>query len=55
MVFDPFNLSLEVTPKAIKESLKAGNYSKGLIMSLKLNENELITLALETIPYPDSK
>lgn len=55
VVFDPFDLSLEVTPKAIKESLKAKNYSKALIMALKLNENNLITLALESIPYQDSK
>lgn len=55
MVFDPFDLSLEVTPKSIKESLKAKNYSKALIMALKLNENNLITLALESIPYKDSK
>lgn len=55
VVFDPFDLSLEVTPKAIKDALKKCDYSKGLIMALKLNENNLITLALESIPYPDSK
>ncbi|KNC28885.1 hypothetical protein FF38_07379 [Lucilia cuprina] len=55
VVFDPFDLSLEVTPKAIKESLKAKNYSKALIMALKLNENNLITLAIESIPYQDIK
>ncbi|XP_065369426.1 periodic tryptophan protein 2 homolog [Calliphora vicina] len=53
VVFDPFDLSLEVTPKAIKESLKAKNYSKALIMALKLNENNLLNLALEATPQQD--
>lgn len=54
LMIDPFDLSLEVTPKAIKESLRAKNYSKALIMALKLNENNLLTLALEATPQQDS-
>lgn len=55
VVFDPLDLSLEVTPKAIKESLKEKDFSKALIMALKLNETNMINLALESIPYIDSK
>ncbi|XP_005178449.1 periodic tryptophan protein 2 homolog [Musca domestica] len=53
VVFDPLDLSLEVTPKAIKESLKEKDFSKALIMALKLNETNMINLALESIPYID--
>uniref|UniRef100_A0A1A9Z1X3 WD_REPEATS_REGION domain-containing protein n=1 Tax=Glossina pallidipes TaxID=7398 RepID=A0A1A9Z1X3_GLOPL len=53
VVFDPFNLSLEVTPKAVKDAVKNGEFSKALIMALKLNETNLITFSLESIPFPD--
>ncbi|XP_033155031.1 periodic tryptophan protein 2 homolog [Drosophila mauritiana] len=53
VVFDPFDLSLEVTPKAVHESLKQQNYTKALVMSLKLNEPNLIALVLERVPYKD--
>jgi len=55
VVFDPFDLSLEVTPKAVHESLKKQNYTKALVMSLKLNEPNLIALVLERVPYKDSE
>ncbi|KAH8289010.1 hypothetical protein KR054_012537, partial [Drosophila jambulina] len=53
VVFDPFDLSLEVTPKAVHESLKKQDYTKALVMSLKLNEPNLIALVLEQVPYRD--
>ncbi|XP_060652444.1 periodic tryptophan protein 2 homolog [Drosophila nasuta] len=53
VVFDPFDLSLEVTPKAVHESLKRLEYTKALVMSLKLNESNLVTLVLERVPYRD--
>ncbi|EDV38088.1 uncharacterized protein Dana_GF13779 [Drosophila ananassae] len=53
VVFDPFDLSLEVTPKAVHEALKRLEYTKALVMSLKLNEPNLIALVLERVPYRD--
>ncbi|KAH8280515.1 hypothetical protein KR018_009054, partial [Drosophila ironensis] len=53
VVFDPFDLSLEVTPKAAHEALKKLEYTKALVMSLKLNEPNLIALVLERVPYRD--
>ncbi|XP_030388455.1 periodic tryptophan protein 2 homolog [Scaptodrosophila lebanonensis] len=53
VVFDPFDLSLEVTPKATHEALNNREYTKALIMSLKLNDPNLIALVLERIPYKD--
>ncbi|XP_022217803.2 periodic tryptophan protein 2 homolog [Drosophila obscura] len=53
VVFDPFDLSLEVTPKAVHESLKKLDFTKALVMSLKLNEPNLIALVVERVPYRD--
>ncbi|KAG4068090.1 hypothetical protein HA402_001515 [Bradysia odoriphaga] len=53
VVFDPFNLSLEVTPKATRDCLKNGEYSTALIMALKLNEASLVQEIIEKIPHKD--
>ncbi|EDW09717.1 periodic tryptophan protein 2 homolog [Drosophila mojavensis] len=53
VVFDPFDLTLEVTPKAVHEALKSEEFTKALVMSLKLNEPNLVTLVLERVPYRD--
>lgn len=55
IVFDPINLSLEVTPKAARDCLKNFEYSSALIMALKLNESNLILEIIEQIPYTNSK
>lgn len=55
VIFDPYYLSLEVTPKSIRECLKNEEYSTSLIMSLKLNEYKLIQEIIEKIPYNQSK
>ena len=51
LVFDPYDLDIEITPKAIKETLAEQDYSLALIQSLRLNEDALITLVLEKTPY----
>lgn len=53
IVFDPFNLSLEITPKTTRESVKKGDFSAALIMSLKLNEVNLIQEIIEQIPFKE--
>lgn len=55
IVFDPLNLSLEVTPKAARECLKQHEYSTALLMTLKLNEIDLIEEIIEQIPYREGK
>ena len=55
IVFDPLNLSLEVTPKSIRQCVQRQEYSTALIMSLKLNEQNLIQEIIEQIPHNDSK
>ncbi|XP_041783410.1 periodic tryptophan protein 2 homolog [Anopheles merus] len=54
IVFDPFQLSTEVTPRATRNLLhKEQNYGGALLMALKLNETSLLQEVLESVPYRD--
>uniref|UniRef100_A0A182WE74 Small-subunit processome Utp12 domain-containing protein n=1 Tax=Anopheles minimus TaxID=112268 RepID=A0A182WE74_9DIPT len=54
VVFDPFQLSTEVTPRATRNLLhKEQNYGGALLMALKLNETALMQEVLESVPYRD--
>lgn len=55
IVFDPLNLSLEVTPKAARECIQQQQYSTALLMALKLNEVKLIEEIIEQIPHTEGK
>lgn len=55
IVFDPLNLSLEVTPKAARECLQQHEYSTAILMALKLNEVKLIEEIIEQIPHNEGK
>lgn len=51
IVFDPLNLSMEVTTKSTRESLLKQQYSTALLMALKLNGDKLIKEIIEQIPH----
>ncbi|XP_076646677.1 periodic tryptophan protein 2 homolog isoform X2 [Halictus rubicundus] len=53
MVFDPFELELGITPETVKMTLNDKEYTKALLMSIKLNEKLLVKRVLENIPYSD--
>ncbi|XP_076300716.1 periodic tryptophan protein 2 homolog [Lasioglossum baleicum] len=53
MVFDPFELELGITPETVKMTLNGREYTKALMMSIKLNEKLLIKRVLENIPTSD--
>ncbi|XP_053680836.1 periodic tryptophan protein 2 homolog [Anopheles nili] len=54
VVFDPYKLSAEVTPRATRDLLqKEHNYGGALMMALKLNETSLMQEVLESVPYSD--
>lgn len=53
LVFEPFDLSEDITPKTIRHALKAKEYSRSFVMAMKLNESKLTREVYETIP-PDS-
>ncbi|XP_078051731.1 periodic tryptophan protein 2 homolog isoform X2 [Augochlora pura] len=50
MVFDPFELELGITPETVKMTLNEKEYTKALLMAIKLNEKLLIKQVLENIP-----
>ena len=55
LVFDPFDLDIEVTPKSTKKALSMGEYSTALILSFKLNEMKLKQEVFEQIPVSSGK
>lgn len=50
LVFEPFDLSEDITPKSIRSTLRAKDYCRALVMALKLNEAKLTKEVYETIP-----
>lgn len=50
LIFDPFDLDVEITPKTIRDTLSDQNYSLALIQALRLNEQALINLVIEKTP-----
>ena len=55
VVFDPHDLTEEVTPESVTRALEEGNFSAALLMSFRLNEKSLLISSLEAIPISDSK
>jgi periodic tryptophan protein 2 len=50
LIFDPFDLDIEITPKTIKETLANQDYSLALMQALRLNEEPLVIQVIEKIP-----
>ncbi|KAG8808589.1 hypothetical protein FRC17_003882, partial [Serendipita sp. 399] len=50
LAFDPFDLSLDLTPQSVSETLVKREYLKALCMAIRLNEEQLILQVFESIP-----
>ncbi|CAG7849860.1 Periodic tryptophan protein 2 AltName: Full=U three protein 1; AltName: Full=U3 small nucleolar RNA-associated protein 1; Short=U3 snoRNA-associated protein 1 [Serendipita indica DSM 11827] len=50
VTFDPFDLSLDLTPQSTFETLANKEYLKALCMAMRLNEETLVTRVFEGIP-----
>ena len=50
LIFEPIDLSEDITPTTIRTTLKAKDYSRALIMALKMNESALTREVYENIP-----
>eukprot|EP00039_Didymoeca_costata_P029411 m.24578 g.24578 ORF g.24578 m.24578 type:complete len:904 (-) comp7619_c0_seq2:59-2770(-) len=50
IVFDPSDLDLDITPDNIRKVLQSQEYITAVIMSLRLNEEEVICEVLDAIP-----
>ncbi|KAG6837084.1 hypothetical protein H0H93_014976 [Arthromyces matolae] len=53
VTFDPFDLSIDLTPQSVLEVLDAREYLKALVMAFRLNEKPLIQQVFEAIPSGD--
>ena len=52
-VFDPLDLDVDVTPQSTKAYIAKGEWFTALVMSFRLNEDDLIAEAIESIPKND--
>ncbi|KAI9164418.1 U3 snoRNP protein [Blastocladiella emersonii ATCC 22665] len=50
ILFDPFDLDLDITPATILDTLRDREYATALLMALRLNEASLIQQTLEAVP-----
>lgn len=55
VVFDPFELDMDVTPQSILESLEEQTWVFALVMAFRLNEENLIDRVVESVPVKDIK
>lgn len=51
LVFDPFDLDIDITPSNVRKVLQQKEYTKAIVMAFRLNEKKLIQEVLETVPY----
>lgn len=54
-VFDPFQLDEEVTAGSIRQALRAAQWTRALVMAMRLNEERLLQETLESVPCTDIK
>ncbi|TFY55363.1 hypothetical protein EVG20_g9347 [Dentipellis fragilis] len=55
VMFDPFDLTMDLTPQSVLATLEERSYLKALVMAFRLNEKPLINRVYESIPYEDIK
>jgi len=53
LVFDPYDLDIEVTPLSVRSVLADKEYTKALVMAFRLGEQELLAEVIEGIPQAD--
>ncbi len=55
LVFDPYDLEMDITPENVRRTLRDEEYSTALMLAFRLNEQVLIQQVVETIPVKHSK
>ncbi|KAJ9099409.1 U3 snoRNP protein [Naganishia cerealis] len=53
LIFDPFDLDVDITPESTIESLSEKEYLTALVMAFRLNEHYLIQRVYESVPVKD--
>lgn len=54
LVFDPYDLDMDVTPASIRQQMKKKEWASAILLSFRLNEMPLIREVLEAVPYNQS-
>ncbi|MEQ2177893.1 U3 snoRNP protein [Goodea atripinnis] len=55
LVFDPYDLDLDVTPASIRKQLRLQEWASAIVLAFRLNENALKQEVLEKVPHEQSK
>lgn len=55
VVFDPFDLTIDLTPATVKEAMINKEYTAAIVYSFRLNDYKLVSQAMESVPVEDSK
>lgn len=53
MTFDPFDLTMELTPQSVLATLQERSYLQALVMAFRLNEKAVIHRVYEGVPYDE--
>ena len=53
LVFDPFDLDIELTPSSVRDAIARGDSLVALILAFRLNERPLLRAAYEAVPRAD--
>uniref|UniRef100_W5M7N2 PWP2 small subunit processome component n=1 Tax=Lepisosteus oculatus TaxID=7918 RepID=W5M7N2_LEPOC len=51
MVFDPFDLDIDVTPSSVRQQLSLHSYMTAIVLAFRLNERKLTLEVLEAVPH----
>lgn len=55
ILFDPFELDTSVTPGRVREALRQREFTRAILLALRLNEHKLVQEALEAVPREESE
>ena len=55
LVFDPYDLEMEITPNNVKKTLQEEEYSTAVMLAFRLNEHALIQEVVENIPVKEGE
>lgn len=55
MLFDPFELDTSVTPGRIRAALRQRDFTRAILMAVRLNEKQLLQETLESVPWDESE
>ena len=55
MIFDPYDLDLDVTPASVRRQLRLKEWTSAIVLAFRLYEHALTQEVLETVPHKESE